>query len=321
MSCRRMAANKSSLPRRAARRLRRKRHVAQMLAPGTRSSSVIDVRSSGPGIRYNSLYESAVPSPSLISSGSTIMRIRSSLTSAETSSRTAWPRWRVSQPLLDQPQHVVRFLLQQLHVAVARDPERGAGQHVEAAEQLGQAGRHGVLEQDEVQIVPLAQRHQARQHLRQLHDGEQLRRAQTGAPVQHRGQIQAIGCDSGDWDGPGRRPSASGSGTPARQKNDPAPPAARRSTRRASTGESLVRPGPAAPIRSNSGIARRPVLACAWQFAAVGRSAANRRASNPAARKSPKACSRSPATRIMKNSSRFELKIDRNLTRSNSGLV
>ena len=43
-------------------------------------------------------------------------------------------------------------------------------------------------------------------------------------------------------------------------------------------------------------------------------------ASRPAARTPPNACSRRPATRTMKNSSRFELKIDRNFTRSSSGL-
>ncbi len=44
------------------------------------------------------------------------------------------------EALFDQPQHVVRLLLQQLDVAVARDAERRPVQDVEAAEQLAAAG-------------------------------------------------------------------------------------------------------------------------------------------------------------------------------------
>ena len=67
--------------------------------------------------------------------------------------------------------------------------------------------------------------------------------------------------------------------------------------------------------------AGRPVARSAGRSAATGRAARGRRRAGPAAASSPNACSRRPATRTMKNSSRFDAKIARNLTRSSSGFV
>ena len=45
---------------------------------------------------------------------------------------------------------------------------------VEAAKQFRQPGRYQIFQQNELSIVAAAQRHQARQYLRHLDDGEQL---------------------------------------------------------------------------------------------------------------------------------------------------
>ena len=78
-----------------------------------------------------------------------------------------------AQPRLDRPQHVVGLLLQQVDVHVAREAERGVVDDVVAAEQIGQPAGDQVFEQHEVLLVVRLDRHEPRQHLRHLHDGEQ----------------------------------------------------------------------------------------------------------------------------------------------------
>ncbi len=63
-------------------------------------------------------------------------------------------------------------------------------QHVEPAEQVRQPGRHRLFQQDEIESVAVPQRHEPRQHLRQLHDGEQLLGPQPAVPLQHGPQIE-----------------------------------------------------------------------------------------------------------------------------------
>ena len=94
------------------------------------------------------------------------------------------------EPIFNQPQHVVRFLFEQFDVAVARDPERRPRKNIEAAEQFRQPRGDRLFEQDELLAVALPERHEPRQHLRHLHDGEQLLRPQAAAALEHRRQIE-----------------------------------------------------------------------------------------------------------------------------------
>ena len=145
MSCRRMAANKSSLPRRrcprggcgvngGSRRCSRSGHLHQLHhAPSDRAGRECDT--------LRCTHSARAVTPSRISSARRSCGSALRCRRPATSSRTAWPRCRALEPLFDQPQHVVRLLLEQFDVAVARDAERRARQHVEAAEQFRQPGR------------------------------------------------------------------------------------------------------------------------------------------------------------------------------------
>ena len=60
----------------------------------------------------------------------------------------------------------------------------------EAAEQLGQLAGDDVFQQHELVLARAADVDEPRQHLRHLHDGEQLRRAQAAGALQQRRQVQ-----------------------------------------------------------------------------------------------------------------------------------
>ena len=94
------------------------------------------------------------------------------------------------EALFNQPQHVVRFLLEQLDVAVAGDAKCHPMQRFEPAEQFSQPRGHSLFQEHELQLVALPYRHEARQDLRQLHDREQLLGTQPLAPLQHRAQVE-----------------------------------------------------------------------------------------------------------------------------------
>ena len=77
--------------------------------------------------------------------------------------------------VLDELQHVVRLLLEELEIAVARDPEGRPGEDGESTEELGEPGRDEILEEDKAVLAGdvAADVHEPRQHLRHLDDGEE----------------------------------------------------------------------------------------------------------------------------------------------------
>ena len=79
------------------------------------------------------------------------------------------------EPLLDELEHVVRLLLEELKIAVARDSEGRPRENGEPTEELRQAGRNEILEEDKAVLAGdvTADIHKPRQHLRHLDDGKQ----------------------------------------------------------------------------------------------------------------------------------------------------
>ena len=79
------------------------------------------------------------------------------------------------EPLLDELQHVVRLLLEELKIAVSRNPEGRPGEDGESTEELGEPGRDEILEEDETVLAGdvAADIHKPRQDLRHLDDGKQ----------------------------------------------------------------------------------------------------------------------------------------------------
>ena len=241
--------------------------------------------------------------------------------SAETSSRTASVALAGAKSRFDRPQHVVGLLLQQVDVPVARDAERGVVDDVEAAEQLRQPAGDQVFEQDEILFVvrldgdeprqapaaPAPRRtvccgpmpRDALEHRRQVQPAIVKARAGMAGVDRHRRENRE--------DAPGGRTCRA---TCVRGGRDrPRDGCGCRPALRAGTIDSFQQPYCWATscsvrwaIRCNCVIGARP---------SAGGSCGST---------SPKACSRRPATRTMKNSSRFELKIARNFTRSSSGL-
>jgi len=97
------------------------------------------------------------------------------------------------EPVLDQLEHVVGLLFQELDVTVAGDAKDAPRLDRESAEQFRQPGGDDVFQQHERLRARLAavQGHDPGQHLRHLHDGEQPAGPQPFRAVQHDAEVQA----------------------------------------------------------------------------------------------------------------------------------
>ena len=216
-----------------------------------------------------------------------------------------------AQLVLDRLQQVVG-LVGDLEVGVAGDPEEVVAEDVHAREQRVEVRGDDVLERDEGVLGDLDE---ARQHLLgHLDAGERLvveRRDRAGAR-----SGSATGWRCRGTGGPGRRPAASAPGRSARGSG-----ARSRSAGAPDSSQVTIRmpcSASAGRITSENWRAWRRSSSRTWRRCRSSTSVGDR-PSGPRASIRASTWSWTPATRIMKNSSRLVTKMARNFSRSISG--